>query len=39
MRLTLQVREKGTQNLFSVFHLNSVTHQLNVWAVCCWESQ
>ena len=19
--------------------LHSVTHQLNVWAVCCWESQ
>ena len=37
--IPLQVREKGTENLVSVFHINSVTHQLHVWVVCCWESQ
>ena len=39
MWLTLWVREKGTRYLVSVFHLSSVTHQLHIWAVCCWESQ
>ena len=34
--VTLQAREKGAQKLFSVFHLNSVTHQLNIYAVCCF---